>query len=231
MASKKVPKTLPVAKDPDPRRAYAVHSIFYTLQGEGVNSGQPFVFVRFSGCNVWSGREKDRERDSKKGVCARWCDTVFAGVDRANGGGTFTLDELVVSISTMCQVSGTPRVLFTGGEPLLQLDEPLLRQLETRSAFCAVETNGSLPIPHGLHWVTLSPKPPMPVHPSITQVDELKLVYPDVNPSDYANIETNHRWVTPRSMERETMVQAVAFCKANPEYRLNIQDHKVLNIP
>src|SRR6266550_1290580 len=176
--------------------SYTVKEIYYTLQGEGANTGRPAVFLRFAGCNLWTGREEDRA----DAVCT-FCDTDFVGC--------------------------------TGGEPLLQLDAPLVNALHTAGFAIAVETNGTQLPPAGLDWITVSPKAEAPV--VLTSGDELKLVYPqdDARPERFVGLEFRHFFLQPMDgpdRERNTAL-AVAYCLAHPQWRLSLQTHKLLGIP
>jgi 7-carboxy-7-deazaguanine synthase len=210
---------------------YSVKEIFYTLQGEGMQAGRPAVFCRFAGCNLWSGMEKDRTQ----AVCT-FCDTDFVGTD-GEGGGKFTSsDELARAIAALWpkeDSSGTRFVVCTGGEPLLQLDEPLVDALHAEGFEVAVETNGTQPAPQRLDWICVSPKADAPV--ILARGDELKLVYPQekAQPERFENLDFRHFLLQPMDgPEREKNTQlAIAYCKAHPRWRLSIQSHKILGIP
>lgn len=201
-------------------KTYAVKEIFHTLQGEGIHMGTPAVFVRFAGCNLWSGREEDRAD-----AACRFCDTDFVGGDR------YTADELLEAIRAFeCSV-----VVFTGGEPGLQLDEELLVGLiGGYGSFRAVETNGTIKLPRFLDWICVSPK--AGTHIQQTTANELKLVYPQpgLSPEEAADLVTAPvRWLSPMDGPnwRENVAAAVAYAKANPGWRVNIQAHKFWSIP
>ncbi|MEK6612429.1 MAG: 7-carboxy-7-deazaguanine synthase [Gemmatimonadota bacterium] len=209
---------------------YSVKEIFYTLQGEGVHAGRPAVFCRFSGCNLWTGREADRAR----AVC-QFCDTDFVGV--ADDGGRFaTADELADAVAAAWQTTDegarTRYVVCTGGEPLLQLDAAAIDALHLRGFTVAVETNGTQPLPQGLDWVCVSPKAgaPLVVHGG----DELKLVYPQPGaaPERFRHLEFRNFALQPMDgPERNENTQAaVAYCLAHPQWRLSVQTHKALNL-
>ena len=210
---------------------YSVKEIFYTLQGEGMQAGRPAVFCRFAGCNLWSGMEKDRTQ----AVCT-FCDTDFVGTD-GEGGGKFTSSgELAKAIAALWpkeDSSGTRFVVCTGGEPLLQLDEPLVDALHAEGFEVAVETNGTQPAPQRLDWICVSPKADAPV--ILARGDELKLVYPQekAQPERFENLDFRHFLLQPMDgPEREKNTQlAIAYCKAHPRWRLSIQSHKILGIP
>jgi 7-carboxy-7-deazaguanine synthase (Cx14CxxC type) len=222
------PRTQPTAETP--AISYAVKEIFYTLQGEGAQAGRPAVFLRFAGCNLWSGREADRAW-----AACRFCDTDFAGTD-GEGGGTFaTADHLAQAVASRWPAARTagPFVVCTGGEPSLQLDPPLIEALRARGCHLAVETNGTRPLPAGLDWICVSPKAGTPQ--AVTAGDEIKLVYPQpgAEPERFADLPFRHFFLQPMDgphRDRYTG-QAVAYCLAHPRWRLSLQLHKVLGIP
>lgn len=178
----------------EPRQAYRVKELFYTLQGEGRNAGRAAVFCRFSGCNLWSGRAEDR---AKGPSCSRWCDTDFRGTDGTAGGVYPTADGLAGVIRAAWPGGGRPLVVFTGGEPLLQLDEPLTAAVHAAGFEIAVETNGTLTPPPGVDWLTVSPKAGAPL--AVRVGDELKLVYPQVGaePERYEHLAFGHFYLQP----------------------------------
>lgn len=209
---------------------YAIKEIFYTLQGEGFHAGRPAVFCRFSGCNLWSGREADRATS----IC-NFCDTDFVGTDGLNGGKYPDSAGLADKLAGLWP-HAQPRnrfVVFTGGEPLLQLDTPLLDALHARGFECAVETNGTLEAPDGLDWITVSPKSTAPV--KLRQASELKLVYPQPTamPERFADFPATHFFLQPMDGPRatENTRATVEYCKAHPHWRLSLQTHKYLGIP
>ncbi len=208
--------------------AYTVKEIFYTLQGEGAQAGRPAVFCRFSGCNLWSGREEGRAQ----AVC-RFCDTDFVGIDGENGG-KYTATELAARIASLWPSGATHRyVVCTGGEPLLQLDAPLIEALHAQGFTIAIETNGTLPVPEGIDWVCVSPKADAQL--TVLQGNELKVVVPQQrqNLADYEKLAFEHFFVQPMdNAERELNTQfAVDWCKQHPRWHLSLQIHKYLNIP
>ncbi len=215
-----------------PAVSYHVKEIFYTLQGEGAWAGRPAVFCRFSGCNLWSGREADREH----AIC-RFCDTDFVGTDGPGGGRFATPGALAAAIAS-CWPTGTPHnrpwVVCTGGEPLLQLDRALIDALHRFGFAVAVETNGTLPAPGGLDWICVSPKAAAPLH--LTWGDELKLVYPqcepEAQPGRFSHLAFRHFFLQPLdSPERESHTRAaLAYCLTHPQWRLSLQIHKILGI-
>jgi 7-carboxy-7-deazaguanine synthase (Cx14CxxC type) len=210
--------------------SYAVKELFYTLQGEGANCGTPAVFLRFAGCNLWSGREEDRAL-----AACRFCDTDFVGVDGPGGGrfpGPGALADAVLA-AWPAGVESRRFVVCTGGEPLLQLDEPLLGALHARRFRVAIETNGTRRVPAGVDWVCVSPKAGACL--VVERGDELKLVYPQVGaePERYERLDFPHFFLQPMDgPERARNTQlAVAYCCANPRWRLSVQIHKLIGIP
>jgi 7-carboxy-7-deazaguanine synthase (Cx14CxxC type) len=211
--------------------SYAVKEIFYTLQGEGAQTGRAAVFCRFAGCNLWSGRESDRA----VAVC-RFCDTDFIGVDGPGGGRFDTAEELAAAIERAWpDESGLGRrfVVCTGGEPLLQLDPALIAALHGRSFEIAVETNGTIPAPDGVNWLCVSPK--LGSELKQRSGDELKLVYPQTgsDPADFELLSFRHFFLQPmdgpaRAANTEL---ALRYCLAHPQWRLSLQTHKFLGIP
>jgi len=208
---------------------YSVKEIFYTLQGEGAQAGRAAVFLRFAGCNLWTGREDDRER----AIC-RFCDTDFVGVDGTLGGKYGDPERLaqVVRSEWPTHSSGKPYVVCTGGEPLLQLDPPLISALHAQGFEVAVETNGTQSAPAGLDWICVSPKVGAPLIQA--RGDELKLVFPQNGgePGRYEALEFRHFFLQPMdgaSISHNSKA-AVEYCLANPQWRLSVQTHKVLGL-
>ncbi len=215
-------------------RLYAVKEVFMTLQGEGQWSGSAAVFCRFTGCNIWSGKEEHRERDSKKGVCAKWCDTDFVGTDGSHGG-KYKVEELVKKFDELwAGDDGRKMVVFTGGEPSLQLDDELVDELRQAGWKSHVETNGYKPLPKRLDWVTLSPKPPL--KPCKQRYDEVKVVYDGTtntaDPLEYYSFARN-RYVQPLDgPEQEASLAAcLAYVQQYSAWRLTLQTHKILGVP
>jgi 7-carboxy-7-deazaguanine synthase len=210
---------------------YAVKEIFYTLQGEGANAGRPAVFCRFAGCNLWTGREADRD----SAVC-RFCDTDFVGTD-GPGGGKFAAPQALAAAVAAAWPPGDaaarPLVVCTGGEPVLQLDPPLVEALHAAGFEIAVETNGTVPPPAGLDWVCVSPKADAEL--VVTAGDELKLVYPQAGapPERYAGLGFRQFFLQPMDgPAREANTRAaLEYCLAHPRWRLSLQTHKLLGIP
>ena len=211
---------------------YKVKEIFLTLQGEGAQTGRPAVFLRFTGCNLWSGREVDRSR----AVC-RFCDTDFVGTDGPGGGSFATAIELAQAVSRCwtAATDGTPYVVCTGGEPLLQLDSSLVGALHEEGFEVAVETNGTLPVPAGVDWICVSPKAAAGVVQRVG--DELKLVYPqretEAQPDRFADLDFAHFFLQPLDDDRrdDNTAAAVRFCLENPRWKLSVQTHKMLGLP
>ncbi|MBP2305987.1 7-carboxy-7-deazaguanine synthase [Azospirillum melinis] len=210
--------------------AYFVKEIFYTLQGEGRNAGRPAVFCRFTGCNLWSGREADRA----EATCT-FCDTDFVGVDGQGGGRFGSPDELAATIAALWPAAERDRrfVVLTGGEPLLQADGPLIVALHAEAFEVAVETNGTLELPPGVDWVCVSPKSSTPL--TLTHGDELKLVFPQVGaePARFESLAFDHFLLQPMDgpMREANTAAAVAYCLTHPRWQLSLQTHKLLGIP
>lgn len=211
--------------------AYKAKEIFYTLQGEGAQSGRPAVFCRFTGCNLWSGREEDRST----AIC-RFCDTDFWGMDGLHGGRYATPRELAAKVASLWPTElsiGRPYVVCTGGEPLLQLDETLVDAFHEAGFEVAVETNGTIAVPAGIDWICMSPK----ANTELVQLSghELKLVYPQpgAEPEKYTHLDFSHFFLQPMDGPfRESNTQlALDYCLQNPQWRLSLQTHKLLNIP
>lgn len=209
--------------------SYSVKEIFYTLQGEGINAGRPAVFCRFAGCNLWSGREADRE----SAVC-RFCDTDFVGTDGTLGGKFDSAAALARTIASCWPVDGRGRrlVVLTGGEPLLQVDTALVEALHTGGFEIAVETNGTLEPPAGLDWVCVSPKAGAPL--KLRHGQELKVVVPQVGQDldALAGLAFDHLLLQPMDgpLLRQNTQKAIAACLADPRWRLSVQTHKAIGI-
>jgi 7-carboxy-7-deazaguanine synthase (Cx14CxxC type) len=212
--------------------SYTVKEVFYTLQGEGAQTGRAAVFCRFTGCNLWSGREQDRH----KAICA-FCDTAFLGTDGPDGGKYATAEALADRVrAAWPAVSGLgvrPYVVCTGGEPLLQLDTPLIEALHARGFEVAVETNGTRPAPPGIDWICVSPKANAEM--KLNAGDELKLVYPqpDAQPERFAGLAFAHFYLQPMDgpdLAAHTQ-RVIAYCMAHPLWRMSLQTHKLLGIP
>ena len=201
--------------------------IFLTLQGEGGQAGRAAVFCRFAGCNLWSGREADRA-----GAVCNFCDTDFVGVDGAGGGKFATAEALAGSVASHWRGEGRRLVVCTGGEPLLQLDEPLIAALHAEGFEIAVETNGTIAAPAGLDWVCVSPKAQAPL--AVTHGQELKLVFPqvDVDPARFEGLDFERFFLQPMDgPERDAATAAaIDYCLSHPQWRLSVQTHKYLGI-
>jgi len=212
--------------------SYAVKEIFYTLQGEGANTGRPAVFCRFAGCNLWSGREEDRT----KAIC-QFCDTDFVGTDGPGGGRFDSALALATVIAaawpTPPSLRGRPFVVCTGGEPSLQLDTDLVAALHDFGFEVAIETNGTLLPPCGVDWICVSPKAGAEL--ILHSGQELKLVFPQpgAEPERFAHLDFHHFFLQPMDgLERERNTQlAVRYCLEHPQWRLSLQTHKFLGIP
>ena len=212
--------------------SYAVKEIYYTLQGEGANVGRPAVFLRFSGCNLWSGREQDRAA----ATCG-FCDTDFVGTD-GPGGGRFASAPALARAVSAAWPDATPAwgrrlVVCTGGEPLLQLDQPLVAALHDAGFELAIETNGTLLPPAGIDWICVSPKAGADL--ALRSGDELKLVFPQqgAEPERFETLPFAHFFLQPMDgPERARNTElAVRYCLAHPQWRLSLQTHKLLGIP
>jgi 7-carboxy-7-deazaguanine synthase len=208
---------------------YSVKEIFYTLQGEGARAGRAAVFCRFAGCNLWSGLERDRAQ----AIC-KFCDTDFVGTDGAGGGKFATAGALADAVAARWpKGQGVPYVVCTGGEPLLQIDAPLIDALHARGFEIAVETNGTLEPPPGLDWICVSPKADAPL--VLTRGNELKLVHGQARgePERYAGLAFDHFFLQPMDgLDREAATRAAtAYCLSHPHWRLSLQTHKLLGIP
>ncbi|MBI3300627.1 MAG: 7-carboxy-7-deazaguanine synthase [Deltaproteobacteria bacterium] len=219
---------------------YAVKEIFYTLQGEGANTGRPAVFCRFAGCNLWSGREEDR----LTAVC-QFCDTDFVGTDGPGGGRFGSALELATAVAaawptppaagvrSFDRAQHRPFVVCTGGEPLLQLDDELVAALHDFSFEVAIETNGTRLPPRGVDWICVSPKAGADL--VLRAGHELKLIFPQegVEPQRFEDLDFRHFFLQPMDgPERERNTQlAVRYCLAHPRWRLSLQTHKLLGIP
>jgi 7-carboxy-7-deazaguanine synthase (Cx14CxxC type) len=212
---------------------YSVKEIFYTLQGEGAQTGRAAVFLRFAGCNLWTGREQDRAA----AVC-RFCDTDFVGTDGSGGGKFAGPQALAGAVAAKWPEAGRragirPYVVCTGGEPLLQLDAALIDALHAQGFEIAIETNGTLAAPPGIDWICVSPKGRAPLVQR--SGDELKLVYPQADrpPGGLDALEFRHFFLQPMDGPELTdnIARTVAYCLAHPRWRLSMQTHKLAGIP
>jgi 7-carboxy-7-deazaguanine synthase (Cx14CxxC type) len=209
---------------------YSIKEIFYTLQGEGAHAGRPAVFCRFSGCNLWTGRESDRA----SAIC-QFCDTDFVGIDGEGGGKFKSPDELAETINALWPQTYTASkyVVFTGGEPLLQLDKSLIDAMHAAGFTIAIETNGTLPVPEGVDWICVSPK--MGSELVVKKGSEIKVVIPQLNQdlSVYEQLDFENFFVQAMDgplAEFNTRL-AIETCKRNPKWKLSLQTHKLLQIP
>ena len=211
--------------------SYAVKETYYTLQGEGAQAGRAAVFLRFAGCNLWTGREEDRH----KAVC-KFCDTQFVGTDGVGGGKFSSAEALANHISSFwpTEAKGKPYVVCTGGEPALQLDSAAIHAFQSKGFEVAIESNGTLALPEELDWVCISPKAGEKI---VAQVgDELKLVFPQVesaaHPSNFASWDFEHFYLQPLDGEHTlaNTKACIEYCLANPQWKLGVQMHKVVGI-
>jgi len=207
---------------------YSVKEIFLTVQGEGGQAGRPAVFCRFAGCNLWNGLERDRA----SAVC-NFCDTDFVGTDGPGGGKFVTADDLAKTVADVWPGGGRPLVVCTGGEPLLQLDAPLIAAFKARGFEIAVESNGTLPAPAGIDWLTVSPKADATIVQ--TQGEELKLVFPqpDVDPAAFEHLDFKRFSLQPMDGpdQMENAQAAFEYCLAHPKWSLSLQTHKWIGAP
>ena len=210
--------------------AYKIKELFYSLQGEGAQAGRPAVFCRFTGCNLWSGREEDRH----KAIC-KFCDTDFVGMDGSHGG-KYGADDLAEKVLSLWPAvgAGKPLVICTGGEPLLQLDAELIAAFHAKSIEVAVETNGTVLPPEGIDWLCVSPKAAAEL--IITTGDELKLVYPqtepEAQPEHFAHLNFSRFFLQPMDGPdvEENTKRTLAYCLEHPMWSMSIQVHKILGI-
>ena len=213
--------------------SYTVKEIYYTLQGEGAHTGRPAVFLRFSGCNLWTGRDEDRA----KAIC-RFCDTDFVGINGPGGGKFDSAEELSKVIATNWKSNAisngtTPFVVCTGGEPLLQMDEPFIQSLHKHGFQVAIETNGTRLPPPGIDWICCSPK--IGAELVMLSGDELKFVYPQfgADPQQFVNLDYQHFFLQPMDGpdKKKNTELAMEYCRTHPRWRLSLQTHKILGIP
>ena len=206
---------------------YRIKEIFFTQQGEGKNTGKDFIFVRFSGCNLWSGQEKHRA----SAIC-KFCDTDFYGTDGINGG-KYQAKELIEKIKSLwISADSQIRVVLTGGEPLLQVDKVLISALKKEDIYIAVETNGTLEAPDGIDWICMSPKANTEI--KLRKGSEVKVVYPqkNLNPDNFNVLDFKNFYIQPMDSENyeDNVSQSVKFCMQNPNWKLSLQTHKILGI-
>lgn len=208
------------------QKTYKVKEIFYSLQGEGFHTGKPGIFIRFSDCNLWSGLEIDRAN----AIC-KFCDTDFKGTDGENGG-VYSLFGLIGKIKELTEPSGCNFLIFTGGEPLLQVDNQIISALKESGFYLSLETNGTIRVPEGIDWITVSPKQGARLRQ--IQGDELKLVFPQegLDPEYFFQFNFTHFLLQPKygeDLELNTQL-ALQYCLSKPKWRLSLQTHKYLNI-
>jgi 7-carboxy-7-deazaguanine synthase len=214
---------------------YSVKEVFYSLQGEGAHAGRPAIFCRFTGCNLWSGLEKNR--DSAE---CQFCDTDFIGVNGQNGGKFKTAQDLAQHLDQFWPPNTNHKyIIFTGGEPALQLDEKLVDAMKSKQYEIAIETNGTLPLPANIDWICVSPKTLGPL--VVDQGHELKLVYPQdrLTPDLFTHLSFQHFYLQPmdqshlpsnRIAPESTTKMTLDYCLQNPRWRLSLQTHKMLGI-
>jgi 7-carboxy-7-deazaguanine synthase (Cx14CxxC type) len=210
---------------------YAVKEIYYTLQGEGMQTGRAATFCRFAGCNLWSGREADRAE-----AACNFCDTDFVGTDGPGGGRFADARDLARACRGAWRGnSGTPPyVVLTGGEPMLQVDAELIAALHAQGFEIAIETNGTLPVPRAIDWICVSPKGSAPL--AQRSGDELKLVFPqsELDPRQFEDFDFSHFLLQPMddgAKSAGNLHAAIAYCQAHPKWRLGLQTHKILGLP
>lgn len=208
-------------------KTYTIKEIYYTLQGEAFHSGRPAIFCRFSGCNLWTGREEDRH----KAIC-QFCDTDFWGTDGLNGG-KYTLKALISKLLEIWPLDNKPFVVFTGGEPALQLDSDIINALHEVDGEVAIETNGTIELPAKIDWICVSPKANTKV--VVRKGNEMKIVFPQkgIDPLEYVDWAFEHLYIQPMDNEcqEDNIKASIKFCKQNPQFKLSIQTHKYLDIP
>ena len=208
---------------------YSVKEIYYTLQGEGYHTGRPAVFIRFSGCNLWTGHEKDRS-----GAICDWCDTDFVGTNGINGG-KFSVKEIINIINSQWKgnVLSEPYVVCTGGEPLLQMDEALIKAIHKAGFEIGLETNGTMIPPDGIDWICVSPKANADL--ILKNGNELKVVYPQcgMNPRVHEKLKFDHFYIQPMDgiNQTENIKRSEKFVLDHPKWKLSLQSHKILGIP
>ena len=208
---------------------YSVKEIYYTLQGEGYHTGRPAVFIRFSGCNLWTGHEKDRS-----GAICNWCDTDFVGTNGINGG-KFSAEEITNIINSLWKgnVQTEPYVICTGGEPLLQMDESLIKAIHKAGFEIGLETNGTMIPPDGIDWLCVSPKANADL--VLKNGNELKVVYPQcgMNPRMHEKLKFDHFYIQPMDGidQKINIKRSEKFVLDHPKWKLSLQTHKILGIP
>ena len=208
--------------------SYQVKEIYYTLQGEGARTGRAAAFLRFAGCNLWSGHERDRA-----GAVCRFCDTDFVGTDGPGGGKFANAEDLAKAVAAKWPNGHAPYVVCTGGEPLLQMNEALIHALHAKGFEIGIETNGTLEPPGGIDWICVSPKADAPL--VLQRGQELKLVYPQAGsePERYAALDFGNFFLQPMDgpTRAENTRAATQYCLHHPQWRLSLQTHKLIGIP
>ena len=208
---------------------YSVKEIYYTLQGEGYHTGRPAVFIRFSGCNLWTGHEKDRS-----GAICNWCDTDFVGTDGINGG-KFSVEEIINIINSLWKgnILSEPYVVCTGGEPLLQMDDSLIKAIHKAGFEIGLETNGTMIPPDGIDWICVSPKANADL--ILKNGNELKVVYPQcgMNPRIHEKLKFDHFYIQPMDGvdQEDNIKRSEKFVIDHPQWKLSLQTHKIMGIP
>ena len=208
---------------------YKIKEIYFTLQGEGFHTGRPSVFIRFSGCNLWSGLEKDR----KSAIC-NWCDTDFVGTDGTNGGrySSNEIKNIIVNLWPENE-SSKPYVVCTGGEPLLQIDKNLIKVIQNAGFEIGLETNGTIIPPDGIDWICVSPKANTDI--VLKNGNELKVVYPQcgMNPRIHEKLKFDHFYIQPMDGidQKNNIKRSEKFVLDHPKWKLSLQTHKILGIP
>ncbi len=208
--------------------SYKVKEAYLTIQGEGYQTGRVAVFCRFAGCNLWSGLEKDRET----AICD-FCDTDFVGINGPGGGVFFDANSLTIHLLSLWKSTKKPFVVFTGGEPLLQIDDTLIKELKRNKIEIAIETNGTIPKPRGIDWVCVSPKSGAEI--VLTSGEECKVVYPQKDLDLNQFLEMDFKYFSLQPMDGDNLDRNIAetleYCRNNPKWNLSLQIHKLINIP
>lgn len=203
-------------------KIYSIKELFLTIQGEGYHTGQTTVFCRFSGCNLWNGHKETQENS----ICS-FCDTDFIGTNGFNGG-KYKINYLISKIISLWQDKySQPFIVFTGGEPGLQVDFELVEQIKNAGFYTCIETNGTVELPNNIDWVTCSPKTK---EIAVKKINELKIVYPDINPNHYYDLDCKYKWIQPNFNNKENYQKAIDFCFKHSEWKLSMQNHKFINL-
>ena len=207
--------------------SYRIKEIYFTQQGEGSNTGRDFVFVRFSGCNLWSGKEKNR----KSAIC-QFCDTDFYGTDGINGG-VYSAKQLIKKIKSLwVSRDDNIAVVLTGGEPLLQVNDELVAALKQEQIYIAVETNGTLDAPDHIDWICMSPKANTEI--KLKKGNEIKVIFPQesLDPEKFSLFDFSEFYLQPMDSNKyqENLNATITYCQKNPKWKLSLQTHKILGI-